>query len=156
MLSSWNGSSQPPNVYPTIGLLLPALDFFWKWPWLGVADAARAHGANVICFAGEVLEIPSVDRQKNILYKLIDAKRVDSLIVWSSGLDTLLGAEGMLRFCQQYHQIPIVSVERTIEGFPSLLMDDYQGVYAAMTHLIEAHRYRRIAFISGSTNHVGA
>ena len=29
----------PLNELP--GLLLPALDFFWKWPWLGVVDAAR-------------------------------------------------------------------------------------------------------------------
>jgi signal transduction histidine kinase/DNA-binding LacI/PurR family transcriptional regulator len=156
MIASLKSGGRPPDARPTIGLLLPALNSFWKWPWLGVVDAARVHGANVICFAGEVPDILNFDRQKNILYELVAAQRIDTLIVWSSGLDAIIGGEGMKRFCQQYHPIPIVSVERAIEGFPSLLMDDYQGVYAAMSHFIEQHGYRRIAFISGAKNHAGA
>jgi signal transduction histidine kinase/DNA-binding LacI/PurR family transcriptional regulator/CheY-like chemotaxis protein len=132
------------------------LDNFWKWPWLGVLDAARAHSANVIRFDGAVPDIPTFDRQGNILYQLVDAERIDGLVIWSSCLETIIGAEGMKRFCRQYHPIPIVSVERTIEGVPSLLTDNYQGVYAAMTHLIEQHGYRRIAFISGAKNHASA
>jgi signal transduction histidine kinase/DNA-binding LacI/PurR family transcriptional regulator len=157
MIVSRKSGGRPPDARPTIGLLLQTLDAsFWKWPWLGVVDAARARGANVICFAGEVPESPGFERQHNILFKLVDAERVDALVVWSAVLDAIIGAEGIKRFCQQYHPIPIVTVERTIEGFASLLMDDYQGVYAAMTHLIEQHGYRRIAFISGAKNHAGA
>ncbi|HEU5101256.1 MAG TPA: substrate-binding domain-containing protein, partial [Roseiflexaceae bacterium] len=132
------------------------MDFFWKWPWLGVVDAARAHAANVIFFDGRIVDVPHFERQQNILYELVDVERVDSLVVWSSGLDAIIAAEGMKRFCQQYNPIPLVTVERTIQGFPSLLIDDYQGVYAAMTHFIEQHGYRRIAFISGAKNHAGA
>jgi signal transduction histidine kinase/DNA-binding LacI/PurR family transcriptional regulator/CheY-like chemotaxis protein len=119
-------------------------------------DAARARSANAILFAGYVLDVPSFERQRNVLYELIDVERVDSLVVWSSSLDAIIGAEGMKRFCQQFHPLPLVSVERTIEGFPSALMDDYQGVYAAMIHFIEQHGYGRIAFISGPKNHAGA
>ena len=78
MIASQISSRRPPGARPTIGLLLPALDFFWKWPWLGVVDAAHAHGANVICFAGEVPDILNFNRQKNILYKLVDVERVDA------------------------------------------------------------------------------
>src|SRR5215207_4065017 len=69
-----------------------------------------------LCYPqGSCQKFNLVQRQHNILFELIDAKRVDALVVWSSGLDAIIGAEGMQRFCQQYHPIPIVTVERTIE-----------------------------------------
>jgi signal transduction histidine kinase len=37
-----------------------------------------------------------------------------------------------------------------------VLMDDRQGMCAAVSHLIEAHGRRRIAFLRGPTNHAGA
>jgi hypothetical protein len=42
MILSQKNGRRPPDAHPTIGLSLPGLDAFSKWPWLGVVDAARA------------------------------------------------------------------------------------------------------------------
>ena len=148
---------------PTIGLLISSVTGFWKWPWLGVVDAARARGANVVCFSGSVIGNLGADRRQhelfrpnNILFDLVDANRIDGLVVWSSAIDGVVGGEGMQQFCERYRPLPLVCVERALTGFPSLLMDDYAGIAAAMHHFIEVHGYRRIAFISGAKNHAGA
>jgi anti-anti-sigma regulatory factor len=40
-----------------------------------------------------------------------------------------------------------------LENIPSILVSNHQGMYEAVTHLIETHNYRRIAFIRGPAGH---
>ena len=45
--------------------------------------------------------------------------------------------------------MPIVNIGLALEGIPSLLTDNHQGMHDVVTHLIEVHGHRRIAYISG-------
>jgi PAS domain S-box-containing protein len=160
----------------TIGLLTTG-DFARFAPdhLLGVIDAAREQDVNVVCFLGEAFHapqgyydpfLPSAEVGQALgapggahgpagaIFELVDSDTFDGLIIWSSTLSWFASLEEMADFCKGYH-LPVVSVEVPFADFPSVLVDDYGGMYSAVSHLIEAHGYRRIAFLRGFESHYG-
>ena len=160
----------------TIGLL--TTEGFVRYApdhWLGVIDTARAHDANLICFLGEAprsppefhvhtgeafdvgraLASPSGFRsQAAAVFDLADARSLDGLIVWSSVLSWFIEPAEMRCFCTRYG-LPTITAEVSIEGIPSVSIDDYGGMHAAVSHLIAVHGYQRIAFQRGVDHHAG-
>jgi PAS domain S-box-containing protein len=136
---------------PTIGLLMTGFAReFHRAAWSGIADATLEQGVNLICFDGGILRTPEgFDAQGNVLYDLVGAERIDGLIVWTSILDWAVEPEEMEAFCRHYHPLPTVSVGRMVEGIPSVLVDNYQGIREEVSHLVEVHGCRRVAFLRG-------
>jgi PAS domain S-box-containing protein len=174
-LLGWIGGVVVDRRY-TIGLL--TTESFVRYApghWLGVADSARAHDANLICFLGEapysppefhvqsseafdlsrtLASLSGTRSQAAAVFDLVDARSIDGLIIWSSVLSWFSNPADMLRFCTRYH-LPSISVEVSLEGLPSVLLDNYGGMRAVVSHLIEVHGHRRIAFQRGADNHLG-
>jgi DNA-binding LacI/PurR family transcriptional regulator len=118
------------------------------------SQAACVLGANFICFDGGVLASTASPSgtdaaEANILYGLVSPHAVDGAVIWSSALDWDVGEVGIEAFCRRFTEIPVLSVGRAFEGIPSILVDNYQGMRAAVAHLIEHHGYRRVAFLRG-------
>jgi DNA-binding LacI/PurR family transcriptional regulator/signal transduction histidine kinase len=133
------------------------VDDLYELQWLGAADAAAAHGADIVTFVGA--ELASTDgyrSQANAIYDLVGPERLDGLIVWTTAIERFVGSRVMDEFCRRFDSLPIVSVERVLPGSPSVLMDERQGMDDAVSHLIEVHGCERIAFIRGPANHKGA
>jgi PAS domain S-box-containing protein len=147
------------NVRPTIGVLDESHDRSnGRLTWLGITDAVRERDVNLIYFTGRALRSPyDFKSQANVLYDLVDMEQIDGLIINSSTLDWYITPEEMEDFIKGYHPLPIVSLEKSFRGLPSLLAGDYQCMREAIVHLIEVHGYRRIAFIRGpDETHTGA
>ncbi len=113
----------------------------------GVANAAQTRDVNLVCYPGGALSTPDADGQnkkdslRNAIYDLVDLERIDGLMI--SGLsDDTLALEAFL-------PLPMVSIGLTIEGMPSVVIDNYGGMRKAVAHLTQDHGYRRIAFIRG-------
>lgn len=142
----------------TIGYLAPQVEDEVGFNyWLGVAQAAKRHNVNLICFTGGILHDPQGFRaQANTVYNLVSAKRVDGLISWTSSMGTYIDAETHRKFYERYHPLPIVSLGRNFPGLPSVDKEDAQSMQALMTHLIETHGYRRLALIRGPERHLTA
>lgn len=136
---------------PTIGLLMTKFEReFHRASWSGIADAALERDVNLICFDGGILRTPEgYAAQGNVLYDLVSSETIDGLIIWSSILDWAVESEEMEAFCKGFRPLPVVSVGREMEGVPSILVDNYQGMREDVVHLVEVHGYRRIAFIRG-------
>jgi signal transduction histidine kinase/DNA-binding LacI/PurR family transcriptional regulator/CheY-like chemotaxis protein len=139
----------------TLGLLTAQLHrSFSRMTMRACSEAAQDLEANFICFDGGVLA-PAVSQgaagaaEANVLYDLVGPDAVDGAVIWSSCLDWDVGEVGIEAFCRRFTQIPVVSVGRAFDGIPSILVDNYQGMRAAVAHLIEHHGYRRIAFLRG-------
>lgn len=138
---------------PTVGLLIGRLgeQRYQANVWPGIADATREHDVNLICFVGGALRSPNeFDTQRNVIYDLAGPENVDGLLVMSGSLGQFIGAEQLARFYERYRPLPIVSIALALDGIPSVLVDNESGMRGALTHLIEVHRVRRIAFIRGS------
>jgi PAS domain S-box-containing protein len=122
--------------------------------WFGVADAAQKHDVNLITFPGWSPHYPEgFQAQASILYELASAENVDGLISWASSIGNYMSIEELQAFHDRYRPLPVVTVGRTLKGFPSLLMDSYSGMRDEIAHLIEVHGYRRLAFIRGPETH---
>ncbi|GAK58935.1 PAS modulated sigma54 specific transcriptional regulator, Fis family [Candidatus Vecturithrix granuli] len=143
--------NSPLQKRPTIGLLIvgvfpPNEQLLWS----GVMDAARQYDANLISFCGSHVHHPDpVVAQANVLYQLPSPRNLDGLLVCSGALTWYLADEDLLTFFRRYHPLPCISLDRAVPGIPSVIKDDYQGMYDALIHLIEEHDYCRIAFLQG-------
>jgi DNA-binding LacI/PurR family transcriptional regulator len=134
---------------PTIALLISGITHPWeRQQWSGVVDTAHENDVNLVCFVGEALCHPhSMDAQRNALYDLVDEGTIDGLLIWLGGFDRFVDQDKIEHFCRRY-RLPTVAIERAVEGIPSVLLDNYQAMREAVHHLIEFHRYRRIAFVA--------
>lgn len=143
------------NSRPTIGFLIGQMqERYQSLVWPGAAEAAREHDANLICIAGRALGSPSAwDAPRNVIYDLAGPDNVDGLVILSGTLGQYVGADRFRRFCRRYHPLPVVSISLALEGIPSILVDNVQGIRDIMAHLIEEHAARRIAFIRGPDGH---
>ncbi|HZY41984.1 MAG TPA: substrate-binding domain-containing protein [Anaerolineae bacterium] len=122
--------------------------------WPGIVDAAEQRGLNLICFPGGGLHVAEgFEAQRNVLYDLVDPAWLDGLVSWSSTISVKLDPAETADFHQRFRSLPMVSLAQIIEGVPTLSIDSYHGMRAAIIHLIEAHGYRRLAFIRGPASH---
>ncbi|MBN1888997.1 MAG: helix-turn-helix domain-containing protein [Thermoflexales bacterium] len=108
--------SEPTHRRPVIGLLIDMLSPpDSRATWLGASDAAREHGANLLCFVGGALcSTHGFEAQANALYDLIDPApsrdgvQVNGLIISSNGLGRY--GQDVQAFCKSYLPLPVVSV----------------------------------------------
>ena len=140
---------------PTLGLLTHgAGDPNSHMVWAGVASVAQERDVNLICFPGKPLRSPlEFEAQSNVLYELVSAQSIDGLVIWSAGLPLFVDRLEMNAFCQRFRPLPMVTAGVPIEGIPGVSVDNYRGMRAVVSHLIEVHRRTRIAFIRGPEYH---
>ena len=143
----------------TIGLLIGRLGDigYAANVWPGVADVAAERDSNLICFVGGALNaLHEFDLQRNVIYDLASPENVDGLVAMSGSLGQFVGPERVLRYYDRFRPLPMVSVAMALEGIPAVLVDNAAGVREAITHLIEVHGFRRIAFIRGPATNTEA
>ncbi|CAG0936493.1 two-component system, NarL family, sensor histidine kinase EvgS [Thermoflexales bacterium] len=122
--------------------------------WPGVTDAAEQHDLNYICFPGGGLRVSEgYESQRNVIYDLIDPRRLDGLITWSSAIGGALAPTEVAEFHQRYQPLPMISLAQIVAGVPTLAIDSYTGMREAVVHLIEVHGLRQLAFMRGPANH---
>jgi len=151
---------KPQNTRPTIGFLsgnvYARVSLHPNILWSGILDTAREQDANLICFAGGALGVSpdtNLALPRNVLYDLVASDNVDGLVISSGTLGLYASAEEVHDFCNRYRHLPLVSIAAAIEGVPSVLVDNVTGLRDAVSHLIETHGHRRIAFVHGPEGH---
>jgi signal transduction histidine kinase/DNA-binding LacI/PurR family transcriptional regulator len=124
--------------------------------WNGLSDAAKTKDVNLICYSGGLLN--SGDGQAKeaaAIYKLVSAEKLDGIVIWSGNINWCTPYKELEKFVKSYAPLPVVSVEVAVDGIPSLVWDDFEGMCDVIAHLIEVHRCKRIAFIRGNTEQTG-
>ncbi|HET9932451.1 MAG TPA: substrate-binding domain-containing protein [Polyangiaceae bacterium] len=134
---------------PRIALLLSYLSNEYEWSIVrGARAVVEAAGGSVVCVVGGAIGDPRRERSvRNTLFDLVDAANVDGIVAVSSVLGQFIGDEAMREWLGRY-QLPVCSIGR-VEGVPSVEIDDAIGVVSLVSHLIEYHEHRHIAFIGG-------
>ncbi len=143
------------NVRPTIGFLLASLNTgASRALWPGVLDAAARHDVNLISFPGGRLSAtPGFESMRNQVFELAGKDCLDGLITWASSLGGVLSPTETSAFHRRYQGLTMVSLAQFMEGLPTIAVDSYQGMRALLSHLIEKHGFRRLAFIRGPEEH---
>jgi len=120
----------------------------------GVTAVAQKQDVNLLCFTGGHLYhtfYNQFDTQRNILYELVTEHTLDGLIILGT-ISTYVPMPKTIEFYRRYHRLPLVHIGLPVEGFPTVVATETAGLYAAVTHLIRDHHYRRIAFINSPEN----
>jgi signal transduction histidine kinase/DNA-binding LacI/PurR family transcriptional regulator/DNA-binding response OmpR family regulator len=122
--------------------------------WSGVAEAAREHGVNLICFPGKpVRSLIEFEAQSNVIYDLVDTCKIDGLVIWLAGLTLRVDVAEIQEFCARYSPLPMAVIGTLLEGIPSVLVDNYNGMREVLNHLVQVHGRRRIAYVRGPEQH---
>ncbi len=118
--------------------------------WHGVADRAQERNVNLICFSGGIPHWhEQYEAQKNILFNIPNMENVDGLLIWANILSHTLDRSNLEAFCSRYAPLPIISMGMILPSIPSIQIDMRQGMRKLLSHVIEAHGRRRIAFVRG-------
>jgi DNA-binding LacI/PurR family transcriptional regulator/signal transduction histidine kinase len=141
--------NKPQNGRPTIGFLTHEIwGTFGSLFWSGIINATEEEDVNLICFPGGNLR-PTQEAPANVIYNLASDQNVDGLVISASSLASFIELEDFQAFCARYRPLPMVNLAATLEGIPAVLVDNYQGIRDVVTHLVDVHNCRRIAFIPG-------
>jgi phosphoserine phosphatase RsbU/P len=135
----------------TIGLLADWFDEHYQLTILRtVEEAVAQRGSSLLSFAGG---IPGSSRrhsqQRHAAFELIRPSNVDGAILLAGTMVNELGTEALARLVEQLRGLPLCAIGIEVPGVPSILVDNQSGIDQAMTHLVERHGSRRVAFIRG-------
>jgi len=143
------------SSHPTIGLLINNFLGVGKYQtnlWAGIDEATRERDANLICFPGGSLgSVPAneFEYQHNVIFDLATPESVDGVLIAGPAMGSFVSHAELIDFYQRYHPLPTVSISLEVEGIPSVVVDNDEGLRDGIIHLIDEHGARRIAFIPG-------
>lgn len=129
----------------TLGLILPGIaGEFWIDIIAGAEEEAAKHGYYLIVSASW----EEAERASSL--RMIMEGRVDGLILIAPELEE----EQLLGFAGQ--GFPLVLINRRVQanGVRSLIVNNLQGAYRVVSHLVEEHGKRRIGFIAGPEGNI--
>ena len=120
----------------------------------GLRRAAQKNDVNLIIYSGGLINYPD-ELESTAIYDFVDSRKVDGLIIWTGNINWGSSPEDTNSFVRKFDYLPIISLEAKVDGVTSIVWDDFNAMREAMIHLIEVHKYRRIAFIRGLGTHFG-
>lgn len=125
------------NKAMTVGILIPSLEaaFFTSIASL-MEDKFQEEGYDIILC--DYRNNPNLEKDK---LDFLISKRVDGLVIVPRNSEKYLGKEFM-------QNVPVVSIDRPIEGIDSVLSDSCLGSKQAIDHLLQ-NGHEKIAIISG-------
>lgn len=148
-----NGSAAVSSeTVPAIGFLTESLVSLYQSDiWIGASDAATRLGYSMFCFAGGSLSKSSWDEwepQRNLIYNFIDTHRFRGIILAGS-LGNFVSEREFRKFYKRYTAVPLVCLGPEIPSVPTVIADNTHGMRELMSHLVEEHQCRKIAFVRG-------
>jgi len=121
--------------------------------WPTFVKIARYQNKNLFIFPGGRLNSHAeMDFLRNPIYSLVNNDNLDGLISWSSTIRYKEDKKDFEHFHYSF-DIPFVTLEIKIPGYSSVNFDSYKGMKQLITHCIEVHGAKKIAFIQGQTLH---
>lgn len=140
----------------TISFIIHNLsDSYGQTLFAGVADAARNHNVNLLCFVGRDLNSPrGFESQANLIYHLAKPRDVDGIIISGSTVGNFITQEEWEIFHNNFRSLPLISIAVPLPALPSMVIDNREAMAVLVRHLLKDHNYKRIAYISGPPRNI--
>lgn len=123
----------------------------------GVLHAAHPTRVRVLVIPGGWLAKPTQEPViRNFVYDLVPSAKIDGLLVLAGSLSNHCGVPYLQDWLNWFGDVPRVAIGLDLPGTASVHVDNDAGVYALVSHLIEVHHRRHIAFIAGPAESVEA
>lgn len=119
-----------------------------------VQTKAKELGIPLLCYCGS----PFHDEYGNmtpesVIYNYINRDMICGVIINGGAVGQFSSSEFLQSYVNKLSPLPSVSLSFPIENSTSILVDNYQGIYSLIEHLIKDHNYNRIAFVKGPDGH---
>ena len=121
--------------------------------WPTILGMCHKNNFNCVFFLGNSIKEPNgFDSQANVVYGLVGKHNVDGLIVVAGSLFNYISNEESQKLIELYEGIPIVTIARKVPETVSVTVENYTGMYNLVSHMIEEHGRKKVAFIRGPEN----
>ena len=122
--------------------------------WTGFAKTAKTEGTTFFIFPGGKLNgRTDSEYLRNSVYDLANKENLDGLISWSSTIVDSEPADEFEHFHKSLDPLPYLTISCKIPGHPCVKSDSYNGMKSLVTHFIDVHQAKKIAFIRGPKFH---
>jgi DNA-binding LacI/PurR family transcriptional regulator len=122
----------------------------------GVLRATRAAQVRTLVVAGGWLGTPEKPVTRNFLYGLLRRARVDGYVLLTGSLSNYSGLPRFSEWLRGFSDVPSVSIGLELGAMPAVCVDNEQGLYEVVSHLIEKHGRNRIAMLKGPADGIEA
>ena len=139
-----------------IALLLGQADEEYQRQFIeGVLKQSRKQNYDVCVFSMFIKYQNSREREigDSNIYELINYSNFDAVILLIDTIQTPGKAKEIEDRIKMNFTGPVVCIDADIEDFFCFWTDGYNSVYSLISHLIEVHGYRDIAFLTGKKYH---
>jgi DNA-binding LacI/PurR family transcriptional regulator len=144
--------SQKNSELPVIALLTESLNSLYQSNcWIGASDEAVKRGNTLVCYAGGSLQASSWDPyepQRNAIYNLINVRNLRGLIITGS-MGNFITTNEFKTFYDRFSSLPIVCLGPGMPSVPSIIIDNSHGMRELVSHLVDFHACKKIAFVCG-------
>ena len=96
---------------------------------------------------------PAREIGDSCIYDLINYSTFDAFVVAVDTIQTPGAEDKIIDKLKESFDGPVIVIDKEIEGFRSAFIDNVNPVKKLISHLIEAHGYRDIAFLTGKSWH---
>lgn len=103
----------------------------------------------LVCFLARYGRATPNIASQEVIFHLPSPHNLDGVVISAGPILTAWDIDHLLRFCESFQSLPVVLLSVKAPGFPCVLIDNYTGIFNAVSHLIEQHHRRQIAFIRG-------
>lgn len=116
----------------------------------GVAAFTKEKDINLFTFVTGRLDSPKGwEKNRNILYEFIDKNKIDGIIT----IPPCINAYGVKKekspVLERFKGIPTVVIGENVEGYSSVYVNNYAAMKKVMSHLIDVHNCKAIAYMKG-------
>src|SRR5688572_9966594 len=116
----------------------------------GAIAGAKHAGVALLCVTGGRLQDPNAERAaRNFVFDLIRADNARGVIAVSSVIGSAVGPGPLTKWIARYAGLPTYCVGVPIDGYPSIEVDNAQGIRELVLHLVRVHESQRVAFVRG-------
>ncbi|MBO4864598.1 MAG: GGDEF domain-containing protein [Eubacterium sp.] len=151
------------NNRPNIGFFTCHLDNDYAFEICkGVEYAAEEADVNLTIFPGMYLNAfyndpdnAKYDYQYNSIFYYANKNSLDALIISIGSIGSFLSTEDKKSFLESF-DIPILTIEAEIPGYPYLYTEGVTGMKGVVEHLIRDHGCTEIGFVSGRLENADA
>ena len=96
---------------------------------------------------------PAREMGDSSIFELIDYPTFDAFVVAIDTIQTPGVDQRIEQRLRDHFTGPVIFLDKEVEGFRSLFLDNINPIKKIISHLIEVHGYKDIAFLTGKSWH---
>ncbi|MFZ5891133.1 MAG: SpoIIE family protein phosphatase [Myxococcota bacterium] len=117
---------------------------------LAMEKAAKQNDLSLVVAVGRELDHHEMqERAQNVVFDWMGPEAVDGVIVLSAAMSNYSGKAGLEALCRRLQPLPSCSIGLELQGVPSILVNNREGMRLSVEHLLRVHGCRRVAYVGG-------